>query len=211
MCRDRDGATIRGSLRAALSPSQRSPSRARAGARLRRLSSGARCARPRRIARQVGDQPVPRRKPVAAPVMVQELDLHPRHVDAGRAFAPAALARDAQIHRLAHVFRDERIGSELARQGQAQRVGAAAGQVLLVAGGAKGRAHHRGVALAAGAVVVAHLDRAGEAAPFRPVERGRNRQRPVVGPVAEQAAVVHLRGPHDLAGVEQARRDRTRP
>ena len=63
-----------------------------------------------------------------------------------------------------------------------------------------------GVARAAGAVVVAHLDRAGEPAPFRPVERGGERQRPVVGLEAEQAAVVHLRGPDDLAGVEQALR-----
>ena len=33
--------------------------------------------------------------------MVQELGLHPRHVDAGRTLAPAALALDAQVHRVA--------------------------------------------------------------------------------------------------------------
>ena len=32
----------------------------------------------------------------------QHLDLHARHVDAGRAFAPAGLAGDAKLHRLRH-------------------------------------------------------------------------------------------------------------
>jgi hypothetical protein len=96
----------------------------------------------------------------------RRLDLHPRHVDAGRAVALAALAADAQVQRLLH--RVARSGShvapELARERQAQRVGAAARQVLLVARDAKARAHRAGVELAAVAVVVAHLDRLGEAA-----------------------------------------------
>ena len=93
------------------------------------------------------DQAVAGAETVAPPVMMQELDLHPRHVDAGRAFALAALARDAQLHRLAHACGDERFGAELTRKSQPQGVGAAAGQVLLVAGGAVGGAHvpHRPV------------------------------------------------------------------
>ncbi len=106
---------------------------------------------------------------------------------------------------------DERLGPELARQCQPQCVGAAARQMLLVAGRAIGRAHDAGVAGAAGAVVVAHLGRRGEAAPFRPVERGVDRQRAVVRLEAEQAAVVHLRRPHDLAGVEETLPGRRRP
>ena len=59
-----------------------------------------------RIARQIRDQPVAPRQPVAAAVVVQEFDLHARHVDAGRAFALAAFAGDAEVHRLAHLRRD---------------------------------------------------------------------------------------------------------
>ena len=91
----------------------------------------------------------------------------------------------------------KRVGPELARQRQAQRVGAAAREVLLVARDAVARAHRAGVELAAVAVVVAHLHRLGEAAgrvaaaagragrfgdrvvlhvPRRPVERGLDRR-----------------------------------
>ena len=204
---------MRGSWRgAALSPStplaERAPSRRHPVAQVqqRREPRGV-----RRVARQIGDEPVARGQAVPLAVVVQELDLHLRHVDAGRAFALAALARDAQRHRLAHRVGGQRVGAELARQRQAQRVGAAARQMLLVAGRAVGRAHHAGIGFAAGAVVVAHLGGAGEAAPFRPVERGLERQLRVARLEAEQAAVVHLRRPDDLAGVEQARPGRTCP
>src|SRR5207253_9468771 len=55
-----------------------------------------------------------------------------------------------------------------ARQRESQGVGAAARQMLLVAGSAIAGAHHVGVGFPAGAVVVAHLDCAGEAPPLRP-------------------------------------------
>src|SRR3970282_960375 len=69
-----------------------------------------------------------------------------------------------------------------------------------------------GVELAAVAVVVAHLHRLGKTAPalrrvgfvFRPVEHGLEGNRAVARRVAEQRAVVLLRGPHDLAGIEQS-------
>ena len=144
-------------------------------------------------------------------ILCQEFDLHARHVDADRAFALAALARDAELHRLAHRIGRERVGAELAREREAQRIGAAARQVLLVEGGAVGGAHHARVGLAAGAVVVAHLDRAGEAAPLRPVERPGALFRRVARRVAEERAVVHLRRPHDLAGIDRGPPDRTCP
>src|SRR3546814_1577207 len=95
--------------------------------------------------------------------MAEELDLHPRHVDAGRAVALAALAADAEVHGLVHRLAGEGIGAELAGQRQTQAVGAAARQMLLVASDAIARAHGAGVELAAMTVVVAHLDGLGEA------------------------------------------------
>ena len=63
-----------------------------------------------------------------------------------------------------------------------KRIGAAARDVALVAGDAIARAHDAAADLAAGAVVVAHLDRALETAAGagigRPVERGRRGLRP---------------------------------
>src|SRR3954470_9480193 len=104
-------------------------------------------------------------------IVVQELDLHLGHVDAGRALAPAALARDAEVERRLHLMRGEGVGAELAGDREPERIGAPAREVLLVERRAVGRAHGAAGELAAGAVVVAHLDGATEPAPFRPVER----------------------------------------
>jgi hypothetical protein len=180
----------------------------------------------------MGDQPVLQRVAVARLVVGEELDLHPRHVDTGRAFALAALAADAEIHRLVHRLAGECVWAELAGQGETQGVGAAAGQVLLVACHAIARAHGAGIELAAMAVVVAHLDGFGEAAgyvaaaagrrdrfrdrvvlhvPGRPVElrlQGDDLVRPrgARRREAEQRAIVHVRRIDDLAGVEQTDR-----
>src|SRR3546814_5002614 len=75
------------------------------------------------------------------------------------------LAADAQVQRLLHRRVGQPVRPELAAQRQPQRVGATAGDVGLVAGDAEARAHGAGVALAAGAVVVAHLDGTREPAP----------------------------------------------
>ncbi|KWT97635.1 hypothetical protein APY03_1331 [Variovorax sp. WDL1] len=165
-------------------------------------------------------------------VVGEELDLHLRHVDAGRAVALAALAADAQVHGVANGVAGEGVGAELARERQAQRVGAPAREVLLVARDAVAGAHGAGVELAAVAVVVAHLDGLGEAAgdvaagagrggllghriglhvPGGPVEHGGDgdalvRPRRGGGGEAEEGAVVHLRRVDDLAGVEEADR-----
>ena len=93
-------------------------------------------APPGRVARQKADQPVVQRKAVLGGARRLHLDLHARHVDAGRAFAPAGLAGDAEFQRLRHLVGGERIRPELAGDGKPQRVGAAAGDVALVAGDA---------------------------------------------------------------------------
>ena len=152
----------------------------------------------------MGNHPVAQAAPVAFVVVVEEFHLHLGHVHAGGAFALAALAAHAFGERVVHLVRGQRILAELAGQGQAQRVGPPAGHVALVLGRAIGRAHHRGVELATGAVVVAHLHRRGEAAVRRPVERGLDRNRLVLRVEAHETGVVHARRVHDLVRVEQA-------
>ena len=143
---------------------------------------------------------------MAPVVVVQELDFHPRHIDAGRTLALAALAPDAQLHGFRHGVGDKGVRPKLAGDGEAERVGPPAGHVGLVPGDAEGRAHDVGVGFPAGAVVVAHLDGAGEAAPFGPVEHGLDGPGRIAGLVAEQAPVIHLRRPDDAARVEQSLR-----
>ena len=80
--------------------------------------------------------------------------------------------------------------------------------MTLVACRAIGGAHHAAGEAAAGAVVVAHLDRALQAAGsprvVGPVERGRHVLGGVAGRIAEQRAVVEARRAHDAAGIERA-------
>src|SRR5262249_42938172 len=87
-----------------------------------------------------------------------------------------------------------------------QRVGTAARDILLVARGAVGRAHHAAFELAAGAVVVAHLDRTLETAARarirRPVQLRLQFADSIARPIAEQRAIIHPRRIDDLAGVE---------
>src|SRR4029077_6913874 len=132
---------------------------------------------------------------------------HPRHVDTGRAFAVAALARHAELQRFRHLLGGERIRPKLPGDRKPQRIGAAARDVALLARDAIARAHHAAGRGAAGAVVVAHLDRALETAALagigRPLEPRGHFLRRVARRVAEIAAVVELRRAHDLAGIEQ--------
>ena len=156
---------------------------------------------------------------MAPAVVVQKLDFHFRHVDAGRAFALATLATHAQIHRLAHRVRGESVCAQLAGQGEPQRIGAAAGEIALVAGGAIRRAHGAGVELAAMSVVVAHLDCGSQAqtgccagsrdcgcSPFAPIQGSIKFLRRIPGFEAEQAAVVLLCAAHYLARIHQIAR-----
>src|SRR5205085_9854032 len=101
-----------------------------------------------------------------------------------------------------------RVGPELTGAGEAERVGTPARDVALLAGDAVARAHDAARERTAGAVVVAHLDRALEAAAAagigRPVELRRHLVSMVAGRIAEKLAVVELGRAHDLAGIEQA-------
>src|SRR5262245_3161845 len=138
------------------------------------------------------------------------LYLHARHPDACPTFAPARLARDAQLQRLRHLVRSERVRPELARDGKAQRVRTPARDVALIARDAIARAHDTAGKHAARAVVVAHLDRALEtvagAGIGGPVEMRAHLLRPIVGGVAEEGAIVEFRRAHDLPGIVKARR-----
>ena len=111
------------------------------------------------IAWQPPDQAIAPGEPAHLGAAALHFDFHPRHIDAGGAFALAPLAPQAQSHRFRHRIGRERVRPELPGEREPQAIGAAAGHVLLVAGGAKRRTHHPGRGLAAGAVVVAHLDR----------------------------------------------------
>src|SRR5262249_871324 len=98
-----------------------------------------------------------------------------------------------------------RIGSELAGDGEAQRVGASARNVPLIARDAIARTHHAALERAAGAVVVAHLDRTLETAAgagiTRPVEVRMNIVGAISGAVTKQTAVIEFRRLHDLTGI----------
>ena len=81
--------------------------------------------------------------------------------------------------------------------------------MLLIAGNPIGRTHDADIRLATGAIVIAHLDRCAESAPFRPVQRCLQRCYLVVRVVAEQRAIIHALRMHYLARIEQARRIET--
>src|SRR5581483_7445694 len=120
----------------------------------------------------------------------------------GRAFAAARLAGDAELQRVRNLVGGERVRPELIADRQPQRIGAAAGHVLLVTGGAIGWAHDAAGKLAAGAVVVAHLDGAlesvADAGIGGPVELRGDGLAAIIRAVAEIAAVVEFGGTHDL-------------
>src|SRR5271166_1817568 len=137
-------------------------------------------------------------------IVGEKFDLHLRHVDTGRAFAPAAFAADAKIHGLEHLVRIDRIRSKLPGQSKSQRVCATAGQMLLVPGDTKRWTHDTGIALAASAVVVAHLDCTREPAVIRPVENRVKSCSPVAGRETEKRTVVKFWRAYDLAGIEQS-------
>jgi len=160
--------------------------------------------------RQEADQSVVQREAMLGRARRQHFDLHARHVDAGRAFAPAGLTGDAQLERLGHLVGGERVGPELAAEREPQCIGAPARDVALVARHPIRWAHGAARQFPAGAVVVAHLDRALEpiagAGIGRPVEMGRDGFAVIAGRVAQQAAVVEFRRAHHLAGIVQALR-----
>ena len=113
---------------------------------------------------QVGHQAVAPTVAVVLLVLVGGLDLHAGHVHTRGAIAFAAFARDAQVERIAHRIAGQCIRAQLAAQGQTQGVGATACEVLFVTGDAVAGAHGARIKFSAVAVVVAHVDRFGQAA-----------------------------------------------
>src|SRR5258705_10435312 len=77
------------------------------------------------------DRPVAQAVSAAAAIAGRELDLHARHVHARGALALAALARHAQVERLAHAAVRGAFAAELAGKREAQRVRASAGEMAL--------------------------------------------------------------------------------
>src|SRR5476651_93522 len=121
--------------------------------------------------------------------LMKKLDLHSRHIDAGRALSPATFATDAEVHGFFHVVGGESTGSQLAGERQAKIIGPSACDVLFIAGCDVTGAHHACVGLTAGAIVVTHFHRAEEPAPIRPVECGIDGYAGVSRLIAEQPPV----------------------
>ena len=96
-------------LRRALKPIRRAREREAPGG----VHHPREAARERGAARQVGDELVLEPVAVLLLIVVEELGLHPGHVDAGRALALAGLAADAQVERLVERRRGEGVGAEL--------------------------------------------------------------------------------------------------
>ena len=159
-----------------------------------------------RITGHLGDQAFAQAIAHLLPALIQHLGFHLGHVHARRAFALARLAANAKFHSLGHLVRVERVFPKAARQGKAQGVGPPARDIAFVAGHAITGAHGAALEFAAGAVVVAHLDRAlkpaAPARPVRPVVPGFQVGKAVVRGIAHQAAVIHLRSVNDLARIE---------
>ena len=106
----------RGRARRALKPASASDSRGGARQAVAQVHQPGHARRGRRVARQPADEPLA--QAVAAPFSARAASTSIfilRHVDAGRAFAPAALAGDAELQRLHHLVGGERVGAELAR------------------------------------------------------------------------------------------------
>jgi hypothetical protein len=116
---------------------------------------------------------------------------------------PVGHSRRHALHDTQSARAGDRVGAELAGEGQAKQIGAAAGDMFFVAGDAEAGAHHPGIEAAASAIIVAHLDRAEHpalrAGPGRPVELGGEGNRGVVRRIAQQGTVIH-RGRADDPG-----------
>ena len=133
----------------------------------------------------------------------QHLDLHLGHVDAGRAFAPAALAGDAQLHRLHHHVRGECVRPELA--GHRSRKVLARPRVRSRSLPVTRKHGHITSGSACGIRRCCCTSRPRPGARpgtglGRPVEHRRDLRNAVVGPVAEQPAVVHERRARSCRG-----------
>ncbi len=207
---------------------ERAPGEARHGPRGRQPREPAHCppepggaqhgvGQPRhagRHARRPGQEPQGIHRPGAQPagvVVVEELGLVGGHVHLGRAVDGAALAREAQVQRIAHVAAAPGGRGRLALEHLDEQLRAATRRVPLVARDAERRAHRPGVIAQAAAHADASLGRPLERVPSAPEHERRwpEVRRPVAGPAGKVR--VERVGVHDLARVHPAARDRRRP
>ena len=144
------------------------------------------------------------RRSVPGVVVRQPLGLDLGHVDIRRAFRLAGLAGEAEVQHLMHAGRRELFLRQGSGQRRPERVGPAAGRMLLVHGGVIGGAHGSGHALAADARAVAHLDGSREPALGREIQFGVDGERPVIAAPPEIPGQVG--SVHDLARIQDVPR-----
>ena len=97
-------------------------------------------------------------------VVVEDFAFHFGDVDLVGAFGAAAFAGEAEVEGGVEIGALEGAGAEMAGEGEAKEVGAAASGVDFVAGGLVGGAHEAAVGLAADAEAGAGFGGGGEAA-----------------------------------------------
>lgn len=140
-------------------------------------------------------------------VVVEEFRLVGGHVDAHGAVAAAALAGEAEVEGVAHLGRPPAVRDDLAYQHLVQQAGPPAGGVLLLAGGAEGRAHDVRRARGGGGVAAfgdadtAPYGRGEVAVVVRIAELDRDR---ALGQHLEAEVLVEAGGVDQHAGVEAA-------
>ena len=164
----------------------------------------------RRIARQARDDAILRSPAMLLAIVIQELDLHARHVDAGRTLAPAAFAADAQIQHVVHALRRQRIASELPGQ-CVSRNALARPRVTSCSSCVAMNDGHITSAFLRHAPLLLHISTAPENPPQSDQSSAVSS---LIGCVARRIAkertIVHQRRAHDLAGIEETCADRTR-
>ena len=165
-----NGAVQVGSGRSAAMP-MRAVRRRRAGLAVAEVGEAGQARRERGVARQLGHEALPQAACPWRAARAASVSIFMRAMSTPVGHSRRqALQLTQRAIASAIVVPGHGVRPELPRERPAQRVGAAAGEVGLLARDAVGRAHGPGVEAAAGAVVVAHLDGGQEAALRRPVQ-----------------------------------------
>lgn len=153
---------------------------------------------------KIGDEPRAQRSAIDVVILLLKLGLHLGHVDGGRAFLFAALARKAEVENFAEFVVGEWVLIAGIGDDVAQGVGAGAGGVLFVS-----RGHVAGTHCATGEVdfaavagTIAHFGGAQNSFGGGPIEDGFDFGRFAPGGVTQMS--VHRRGVNDLVGIEDA-------
>ena len=135
---------------------------------------------------------------LAAVFLSERLLLELGHIHAGRTFALAGLAAQAEIEGVGQGGIMQAV-RQITGQGGAEQVGPPPRAVDLVLRRLEGGAHHIDFQLAANAGAVAHFHGLSEAPIGRPVENGVHRHGLIIAPVAQ--ILLRRQGLHDFARV----------